>query len=36
MPKIHLKQPALINKSEFSYSDCGPFTKSKGRTQKFR
>ena len=29
MPKMHLKQPG------FTYSACGPFTKSKERIQKF-
>ena len=29
MPKMHLKQP------RFTYSACGPFTKSKERIQKF-
>ena len=29
MPEMHLKQPA------FTYSPCGPFTKNKGRIQKF-
>ena len=30
MPEIHLKQP------RFSYSACGPFTKSKERILKFK
>ena len=30
MSEIHLKQP------EFTYSACGPFTKNKERTQKFK
>ena len=30
MPEIHLRQPG------FTYSACGPFTKNKGRTQKFK
>ena len=30
MPEMHLKQP------EFTYSACGPFTKKKGRIQKFK
>ena len=30
MPEMHLKQPV------FTYSACGPFTKSKGRIQKFK
>ena len=29
IPKMHLKQP------EFTYSACGPFTKTKERIQKF-
>ena len=29
MPEIHLKQPG------FTYSACGPFTKSKERIEKF-
>ena len=30
LPEIHLRQP------RFTYSDCGPFTKSKGRIQKYK
>ena len=30
MPKMHLRQPG------FAYSACGPFTKNKGRIQKFK
>ena len=30
MPEMHLKQPW------FTYSACEPFTKNKGRTQKFK
>ena len=30
IPEMHLRQP------EFTYSACGPFTKSKERTQKFK
>ena len=30
MSQIHLKQ------TEFTYSDCGPFTKNKERIQKFK
>ena len=30
MPEMYLKQPG------FSYSSCGPFTKNKGRIQKFK
>ena len=29
MPEMHLKQPGFI------YSDCGPFTKTKERTENF-
>ena len=29
MPEMHLKQPG------FTYSVCGPFTKNKGRIEKF-
>ena len=29
MPEVHLRQPG------FTYSACGPFTKSKQRIQKF-
>ena len=30
MPEMHLRKPGFI------YSACGPFTKSKNRTQKFK
>ena len=30
MPEMHLRQP------RFTYSACGPFTKNKGRIQKFK
>ena len=30
LPEMHLRQP------RFTYSDCGPFTKSKGRIQKYK
>ena len=30
MPEMHLRQPG------FTYSACGPFTKNKGRTPKFK
>ena len=30
MPEMHLRQP------QFTYSACGPFTKSKERIQKFQ
>ena len=35
MSKMHLKQPASLNKSGFTYSTCGLFTKNKERIQKF-
>ena len=35
MREMHLKQPALLNKSGFTYSACGPFTKNKERIEKF-
>ena len=31
MPKMHLRQPAALDKSEFIYSACGPFTNNKER-----
>ena len=36
MPEMHLKQPALLDKSRFIYSACGPFTKNKERIQNFK
>ena len=36
MPEIHLKQPASLDKSGFTYSACRPFTKNKERIQKFK
>ena len=30
MPEIHIRQPG------FTYSSCGPFTKTKERIQKFK
>ena len=30
MPEMHLRQPG------FTYSDCGPFSKNKGRIKKFK
>ena len=36
MPEMHLKQPALLDKSGFIYSACGLFTKNKERIQKFK
>ena len=35
MPEMHLKQSASLNKSGFTYSACGPFSKNKERTEKF-
>ena len=34
MPEMHLWQPNLLDKSGFTYSVCGPFTKNKERKQK--
>ena len=36
MPEMHLRQPAVLSKSGFTYSACGPFTKNKKRIQKFK
>ena len=36
MPKVHLRQSAVLDRSAFTYSACGPFTKNKGTTQKFK
>ena len=36
MPEMYLKQPAVLGKPRFTYSACGPFTKNKGRIQKFK
>ena len=33
---MHLRQPATLEKSGFTYSVCGPFTESKERMQKFK
>ena len=35
MSEMQLKQPASLNKSGFTYSTCGLFTKNKERIQKF-
>ena len=35
MPEMHLKQPASLNKSGFTYSACGTFIKNKERIEKF-
>ena len=34
MPQMHQRQPASLDKSEFTYSACGSFTKNKERIQK--
>ena len=36
MPEMHLKQLAMLDKPGFTYSICGPFTKNKDRTQRFK
>ena len=36
MPEMYLKQPTPLDKSGFTYSACGPFTKNKERIQKFK
>ena len=36
MFETHLKQLALLDKSGFTYSACGPFTKKKKLIQKFK
>ena len=36
MPEMHLKQTASFDKSAFTYSACGSFTKKKERIQKFK
>ena len=36
IPAMHLRQPASLDKSAFTYKTCGPFTKNKERIQKFR
>ena len=36
MPEMHLRQPNLLDKSEFTSSACGPFIKNKERIQKFK
>ena len=33
---MHLRQPASLDKSGFTYISCGPFTKNKDRIQKFK
>ena len=36
MPEMHLKQYTSLDKSGFTYSACGTFTKNKERIQKFK
>ena len=36
MPEMHIKQPSLLDKSGFTYSTWGPFTKNKERIQKLK
>ena len=36
MPEMHLKQPAALGKTGFTYSACGPFTKNQERIQKLK
>ena len=36
MPEMHLRQPASPDKSGFTHSTCGSFTKNKERIQKFK
>ena len=36
MPEMHIKQPGLLDKSGFTYSTWGPFTKNKERIQKLK
>ena len=36
MPKMHLRQHTLLDKSGFTYSACGPFTKNKERIQNLK
>ena len=33
---MHIKQPGLLDKSGFTYSTWGPFTKNKERIQKLK
>ena len=35
MPEMHLKQPTLLDKSGFTYSVCGLFSKNKERIEQF-
>ena len=36
MPEMHLRQLASLDKSGFTYSACGLFTKNKEKIQKFK
>ena len=36
MPEMYLRQPASLDKSGFTYSACGLFTKNKEWIQKFK
>ena len=36
MPEMDLKQPVLLDKSRFTYSACGTFSKNKEIIQKFK
>ena len=36
MPKMHLRQPALIGKPGFTFNTYGPCTKNKERIQHFK
>ena len=33
---MHIKQPSLLDKSGFTYSTCGPFTKNRERIPKLK
>ena len=34
MPEMHLRQDAMLDKSGFTYSPCGPFTKKQRKNPK--
>ena len=34
MPEMHSKQPAVVDKSGFTYNACGRFTKSKEKKKR--
>ena len=36
MSEMDLKQPTVLGRQGFTYSSCGPFTKNKERTKKFK